>query len=60
MMCNAMYMRDRCETIDLSLNSLVGGEDQFSSVELEKKLLSLAITQAKGVRMDAKGGSFIR
>ena len=28
-MYNAMYMRDGCETIDLSLNSLVGGEDQF-------------------------------
>ena len=27
-MHNAMYMRDECETIDLSLNSLVGGEDQ--------------------------------
>ena len=27
-MHNAMYMRDGCETIDLSLNSLVGGEDQ--------------------------------
>ena len=27
-MHNAMYMRDACETIDLSLNSLVGGEDQ--------------------------------
>ena len=26
---NAMYMWDECETIDLSLDSLVGGEDQF-------------------------------
>ena len=27
-MHNTMYMRDECETIDLSLYSLVGGEDQ--------------------------------
>ena len=31
-MYNAMYTRDDCETIDLSLYSLVGGEDQSSEL----------------------------
>ena len=32
-MRNTMYTRDECETIDLSLYSLVGGEDQSSDFE---------------------------
>ena len=31
-MHNTMYTRDECETIDLSLYSLVGGEDQSSDL----------------------------
>ena len=31
-MHNAMYMQDRCETMDLSQNSLVDGDDQLVGI----------------------------
>ena len=67
-MYNAMYMRDGCENIDLSLNSLVGGEDQFGEIRSADFGCSLSRASenffpwrhSEGGRMDVRGGSFIR